>query len=393
MTAAAGRLPAATWRARIAAELAAGWRRATTAAGPVALASVAAAASYGFANVVLGQPAPFFAPAAAWVSLGFSHDRPVRRVAEMALGVSLGVALGEVLGTALGAGAWQVGVALLVAALLARLLDSGALLTTQSGLQAIIIVTLPAGLAGGSFGRWIDALVGGTFALILAVVVPGRSWRRARLAGEQFLGEVAGVLAVLASAMRRGDVKRAADALAFGRASDGRLIAWRAANESGRDAVRFSPVARRHREEIAMLARASTLADHAMRNTRVITRRSLVAIEEHGSLPAVADVVGRLAMVVGALGRSLGTGQDLAARRDELRSIAVDLRPERQSGWRTQALVGLLRSLVVDLLELTGLEYEEAKAELIGTAGEPGPGTPGTGEVRRSPPGRRRPPR
>jgi hypothetical protein len=351
---------------RAAARLHAGSTRVRGATGPVLLAAVAASAAYAIAHVGLGQPAPFFAPAAAWISLGFTRDRQVRRVAEMAIGVSLGVALGEVLGHALGAGVWQVGLALTVAALLARLLDAAALMTTQAGLQAIIIVTLPATLTGGSFGRWIDAIIGGAVALVVAVLVPGRSWRRARAAAEDFLVEVAGVLAILAGALRRGDVKRAGDALASGRASDAMLQRWRSAVEAGQDAVRFSPVARRHRAEIALLARTCTLADHAMRNTRVVTRRSLAAIEEHGVLPVAADVVGRLAVVVAGLGRALGTGEDVAARRDALRLVAVDLRPERYPGWRAQSLVVLLRSLVVDLFEITGLDYEEAKLALQG---------------------------
>ena len=42
----------------------------------------------------------------------------------------------------------------------------------------------------------------------------------------------------------------------------------------------------------------------------------------------------------------------------------VDLQPEAfDEGWRVQSLVVLLRSLLVDLLEITGMDYEQAKAE------------------------------
>ncbi len=343
-----------------------GWGRVQHAAGPVALAAGAAALAYLLAHVLLGQPYPFFAPAAAWISLGFQRDRQVRRVAEMAIGVSLGVALGEVLGHVLGAGAWQVGVALAVAALLARLLDPGVIMTTQAGLQAIIIVVLPATLGSGSFGRWTDALIGGAVALVVAVLVPGRSWRRAHLLAEQFLDEVAGMLAMLAAGLRRGDVKRAADALASGRAAEPLLQSWRAVLAAGRDAVRFSPVARSHRAEIAELTRVCVLADRAMRNARVVTRRSLVAIEAHQDLPALGDLVGRIAVVVSGLARGLRTGADLRGWQVDLRAIGGQLRPEAFEGWRTQSLVVLLRSLLVDLLEITGLSYDEAKSALAG---------------------------
>lgn len=372
MTAAAPARTRAQVRERVTDALRDGRVRAGAAAGPILLAAVAAAVSYALAYRLLGQPTPFFAPAAAWISLGFSRDRQVRRVAEMAIGVSLGVGLGELLGAVLGAGGWQVGVALAVAALLARLLDAAPLMTTQAGLQAIIIVALPVGVAGGSVGRWLDALVGGVVALVVAVLVPGRSWRRAGILAEGFLDEVAGVLALLAAGLRRGDVRRAADALASGRASDAVLQRWRDATAAGADAVRFSPVARRHRHEIEVLAQACTLADHAMRNSRVVTRRSLVAIEEHGPLPRLGDVVGRLAVAVAATGAGLRAREDLSGVRADLSRLAVELGPERFTGWRVQSLVVLLRSLLVDLLEITGMSYEDAKAELArGSGGGP----------------------
>ncbi len=362
----AGRGRAALSRRGGSAALRQGWSRVRLAAGPILLAAATAAAAFTIARGLLGQPYPFFAPAAAWLSLGFNRDRAVRRVAEMAIGVSLGVALGEVLGHLLGIGGWQVGAALAVAAILARFLDAAPLMTTQAGMQAVIIVALPASVTGGSWGRWTDALLGGSLALVVAVVFPGRSWRRAHLLAEQGLAEVGGTLAMLASALRTGDLKRAADALAHGRAAQPVLDSWRAVAASGTEAVRFSPWARRHRAEIDQLARAAYLADHAMRNARVVSRRSLTAIEAHGALVDLGDLVGRLGLVSGEIGEMLRDGTDPGDVQGVLRSLGVDLRPDRFDGWRAQSLVVLLRSLLVDLLQITGVSYEEAKARLAG---------------------------
>jgi uncharacterized membrane protein YgaE (UPF0421/DUF939 family) len=341
-----------------------GWNRVRAAALPIFLAAVAAAVSWAFARQVLGQPYPFFAPAAAWISLGFTRDRRARQVAELAIGVSLGVALGEFLGHTLGVGAWQIGLALFVAALLARLLDRGPLLTSQAGLQAIIIVALPASLAGGSFGRWIDALVGGTVALLVAVLVPGRSWLHARQLARASLGEVAGALALLARALRRGEARRAADALTYAREAQPTLEEWRTVIVTAQEAARFSPVARRHRWEVARLDRACTYSDHAMRNARVVSRRAIATLEEEAALPAVADVTSKLARAADAIGEALGAGMDPTSVRPALRALVAELQPERfAEGWRVQSLVVLLRSLLVDLLEVTGLDYERAKAE------------------------------
>ena len=78
------------------------------------------------------------------MALGFTMDRSVRRVAELAVGVALGVALGDLVVHVIGKGAWQMAVVLFLAAIIGRFLDRGAMLTTQAGVQAIVIVGLPA---------------------------------------------------------------------------------------------------------------------------------------------------------------------------------------------------------------------------------------------------------
>ena len=104
----------------------------------------------------VGHPYPFFAPVSAWIALGFTTDRSVRRVAELAVGVAIGVGLGDLLVHLIGNGAWQVAVVLFVAAILARFLDRGGMLTTQAGVQALVIVGLPAVAATRRSARPVD---------------------------------------------------------------------------------------------------------------------------------------------------------------------------------------------------------------------------------------------
>ena len=135
---------------------------------PILQASVAAGIAFGIGRYGLGHEYPFFAPICAWIALGFSADRSLRRVAEIAVGVAIGVGLGDALVHVIGTGLWQVAVVLFVAAILARLVDRGALLTTQAGVQAMVIVGLPTLAAGGgALGRWTDALVGGSVAFVM----------------------------------------------------------------------------------------------------------------------------------------------------------------------------------------------------------------------------------
>ncbi|MDR1426487.1 MAG: FUSC family protein, partial [Bifidobacteriaceae bacterium] len=86
-----------------------GWNRVREAALPVTEAAIAACAAWEFARLVLQHPAPFFAPVAAWVCLGFSRDRDVRLVGELAIGVSLGVAFGDLAVMLFGHGPVQLG--------------------------------------------------------------------------------------------------------------------------------------------------------------------------------------------------------------------------------------------------------------------------------------------
>ncbi|MDO8121845.1 FUSC family protein [Isoptericola sp. b490] len=343
-----------------------GWARVRRAAVPVALASVGAGGAYAIARYGLGHPKPFFAPVAAWIALGFSADRNLRRVAELAIGVAIGVLAGDQLVHRIGTGAIQVAVVLALAVLLARLLDRGDLLAVQAGVQAMIVVVLPASGAGGPVGRWLDAAVGGLVALVIAALTPQDPRRRARSVAEEAMTEIAEVLGALAQGLRTGDPALARQALLRGRASQPVLDAWHAAAVSARQAARLSPAFRRHRDELAALVAAATLADRAMRNARVLARRaeSVAGDEDVAALAEVVELARRGAQeTAAALSTGAGTG---AAVRTLARAA------EQSDPWHlapggdlhVQGLVLLLRSLVVDLAETAGVEPEAARAML-----------------------------
>lgn len=172
---------------------------------PMMLASVAAALAYAIDQRVLGHPHPFFAPVAAWIALGFSSDRQLRRVAELAIGVTVGVAAGDFVVHVIGSGPWQLGLVLVLTGLAARFLDRGALLATQAGVQALVVVGLPALPSGGPVGRWTDALLGGAVALVFAALSPSDPRARSRVQAREALGELGLMLRDLGSGLRAGD--------------------------------------------------------------------------------------------------------------------------------------------------------------------------------------------
>ena len=355
------------WKVLLGVRARLGGRRLRDSFVPILTAAGTASLAYWVSGNLLGHSLPMFAPIAAWVALGNTADRQLRRVAELGFGATLGVFLGEVFVRAFGTGVLQIGVVLLLSASAAKFLDRGVLLTTQAGVQSIVIVAMPASmLAGGALGRWSDALVGAALALLVTAALPISVTRRLRRLAREALGEIAALLGTLATGLRTGNAQLAADALAQGRRSEPDLESWATAARSAREVVRVNPSLRGERGAVAELSRACTLADRAMRNARVVSRRSVMAIQEDGPAPEIAVHVDSLAGAIGSLAAAVGRGDPPEDARRRLAAVASELAPERyaDAGWRQQTLVSLLRSLAVDALQITGMTRGEALEQL-----------------------------
>ncbi|MFC8192563.1 aromatic acid exporter family protein [Cellulomonas sp. NPDC057328] len=331
-------------------------------------ASVAAGLAFAIARYVVGHDYPFFAPVSAWVALGFSRDRSVRRVAELAAGVAIGVAAGDLVVHLIGSGPWQMALVLFGAALLGRFLDAGPMLTTQAGVQAIVIVGLPSLVGAGAspFSRWVDALVGGAVALAVALLTPTDPRRHPRRLARAATRELAGMLEVLARGLGRQSVDDIEGALLTGRASQPSLDEWRSAAASAAQLVRLAPAHRRHRAELARMVDTAVLTDRAVRNARVLARRAVAAVADGHDAPALADTVEATARGVEDLAEALGNGAEPRGARERLLAVAAALDPYALApdDWQVQSLVLLLRSLVVDLLEAAGVPPGDAREAL-----------------------------
>lgn len=356
-------------RVQLEARVRQGWSRVVAAWFPIVQSAVAGGLAFVFAHQVVGHPYPFFAPVAAWISLGFSTDRSVRKVAELAVGVALGVALGDVIGHVIGSGAWQVAAALVVAALVARFLDRGQMFTMQSGVQAMIIVGLPASaVSGGPFGRWLDALIGGVVALAVAVLTPSDPRRHPRALARTAVEELAGVLHVLATGLTDRSEQDVEHALVRGRSSQPPLNDWSETTSHAVELARVSPSGRRYRDDLVALARAATRIDRAMRNARVLARRALAVVASPAphELSGLGRQVEETALAVDELAAALGAGREPGRARERLQAVAATLDPFAlvPDDWQAQSLVLLQRSLVVDLLEAAGLSPAAARERL-----------------------------
>ncbi len=145
------------------------WRKTAV---PIVQAALAAGLSWLVAVHTVDHRAPFFAPVAAVVCLGITLGQRLRRVTELIVGVGLGVAVGDLLISAIGTGPWQIALVVALAMSVAVLLDGGAVITVQSAVSAILMVTLY--LPGDTSGlnRLVDGLIGGVTGLVVVGVFP-----------------------------------------------------------------------------------------------------------------------------------------------------------------------------------------------------------------------------
>ncbi|RZS62178.1 uncharacterized membrane protein YgaE (UPF0421/DUF939 family) [Xylanimonas ulmi] len=341
-----------------------GVSRVRTSFWPIVQAAAAAGLAYLLGGWLLGHEQPFFAAIAAWACLGFTFDRDVRKIAEVALGVTVGVAVGDLVVQLIGSGWWQLSTVLVVAAVLARFVDRGAVLAAQAGTQAIVVVGLPS-LTGGPFGRAGDAMVGGAVALAVALLTPTDPRRGLRTLGNVATTALAAVVELAAGAVRAADADGLAAALVRARASDPALSEWLERVQHASEQARVS-INRVHRDELERLGAQAVLVERAMRTVRVLVRRAPFELR-HASAPeraVLADLLDRFAAGVRLLAAAVSTGQDAAVARSTLTELAGALDPHETSDWGVRALVVLLRSPVVDVLEAAGAGPQEARAAL-----------------------------
>lgn len=330
---------------------------------PVLQGAVGAAVAITLAQLLLGHPYPFFAGVAAFLSLGLSDERRLRRVGELALGVSLGVGIGDAVVLTLGRGPLQVAGVVVLTVLAARFVDSGHLVATQSGVQSLLVVALPPG-SGGPFARLQDALVGSVVALAVAVLLAVDPRRLPQQRAGVLLGALTRILRQLASALRTADVTVAERALERSRATQPLVEAAAAAVRGGREVARIAPLRRRHRGELAELDVLVRSLDLAARNTRVLARRTVRAVEGEHRLPRLAAAVEGVATATARLRSDVTSGAGVTGARGPLREVSRTLTVEGVSDVQEAAAVQMVRALVVDLFEATGMSHAQSRREL-----------------------------
>lgn len=321
----------------------------------------AAAVAWWVATALLNHENAFFAPVTVMLSLGMSYGQRLRRVIEVTIGVAIGVLVGDTFVHLFGTGVWQIAVVATMAMTIAVLFGAGTMLVTQAGVQSIIVTTLVA-QQEFALSRWLDAVVGGSVALLAATITPASPLRRPRAQAAVVVAELSAILACTSTALRQNDTDLAKQALARARDSEHALDELRDLSAEGIAVVRLSPFRRSHLPAVQAVADLLEPLDRAIRNIRVLVRRASVAVRIREEVPApYVDLISSLAEVTAEISSQLGIRRLATGSRGALTAIARSSSlVDPKASLSAQVIRAQVRSTVVDLLMLTGLTYDEA---------------------------------
>jgi uncharacterized membrane protein YgaE (UPF0421/DUF939 family) len=248
---------------------------------------------------------------------------------------------------------------------IALLLDASPLLVNQVAIQSLVVVmVLPN--PDAAFLRWTDALVGGAVALLAAAVVPGAPLRRPREQAAVVVRRISALLRASADSIEDGDVDRALATLADARTTESLVNELRAAADEGLSVVASSPFRWRHRGGLRRLTDLVEPLDFALRNTRVLARRVAVANYRDEPVPAEYAVFLReLAEVTDRMAAELRADRVASAVREPLVALAHrSSELTRSAALSAEVVLAQMRSILADLLAVTGLDPLEATDQI-----------------------------
>ena len=336
---------------------------------PVLQTAVAVGLAWYLASVIFGHERPVFASIAALISLGVSVGRQWKRALQVILGVGAGIALASFLVLVVGAGPLQMVLVVGLALVVAVFLGAEPLLMTQVGISAITAIGVEAP-SGGIFSpdRLLDALVGACVAVLIQVLFPVDPERRVERSARPIFDELAATLEETAAALENADPGVAESALVRARKTDDQVDELRESLEAARDTARLSPVRRGSLGRLGYYELATDHLDLIVPSARVLARAAMRLLRggepTPGALPeAVADLsraVGALAEYLEEPGRSPEDTRRLALKAARDANAVL----EERNDLAIAAVVAQIRSMTVDILRGTGMDYGEALAAL-----------------------------
>ena len=353
----------ATWLRTALGRLRDGWR-------PIVEATTAATVAWLIATQVVGHPRPFFAPAAALIVLGQARGQRLLRAVEVLLGVAGGVLVADLVAQAVGPHT-TVTVFIVVALTLVIAVAVGAstLLVVQASVSALYVaVVRPVGDGIIPF-RFVDALVGGSVALVVSQLAkPGNPLRPLIADSRDLFAEVASVLEETAAALVVSDRDAAIAALERARGTDAKVDALRDAVSAVRESLVFDVRRRQRLPRVHSVESSISQVDYVVRTVRVLTRATVSVTRVPGDPPpdlvaSIRSLADAVRAVEQALSAELAGAPDrVDAMVEEAERTALDavriggqLLPEAPA-LPVVVIVGQVRNAAIDLLRALGVD-------------------------------------
>jgi uncharacterized membrane protein YgaE (UPF0421/DUF939 family) len=331
--------------------------------------ALAACLAWFLAVLILGLERPTFAPIAAVIVLGLAVGERARRAVELTLGVAFGVALADLLLSVVGVGALQAGVFVVLAMAVAVFLGGGDLGVKEAAISAMIIMfTFTPSAASFPIERFLEALIGGSTALLINALLPVNPERMVEDAAFPVFAESAAVLEGVADALEDGDARRVQRAYVKAREIDARVSGLKEAVAAGRETARLAPARRKSLGHMELYTRAADQIDLTVRDVRALTRAALSVVQPEDPAPQrLLAAIRSLARATESLAAYLQTSGDPP---DETRRLALEAATEAStlleehddlaSNLGINALVDQIHSSAVDLIGGTGMDRSEA---------------------------------
>ncbi len=316
--------------------------------------SVAPALAWWVSMQIFEHNQAFFAPIAAVLTLTVGNGERLSIVVEIVIGAAFGIFVGELLVLMIGRGTWQLMLVVALAVISARFVGLPGLAVTQaviSGVLLVAVVPLP-GMTDPALTRFADALIGGLIALGMIIVLPANPVREMDRGIQGLREELADILDKVAEALRDGDAGKAAEALSRARSTQPMVDTVGALADSASEMARLSPFRWRQRTEMARRANALIELDHAVRNTRVLTRRTAAMLRHHEPVPdGLADAVAGLARLARTDAGNVPALIEVARQAIGAASAGLTI--------NTAALASQVRAIVADMMLAAGTPYDD----------------------------------
>ena len=331
--------------------------------------SAATGLSYLVATRGLGHEQAFFAPVAAIVTLMAGGGARVRTVVELVIGVAIGVLVGELLILAIGRGAWQMALVVALAVVVGTMLGLTGIALTQAATSSVLLTAVIPFVGSGNpaITRFLDALVGGLVGLAMVLAIPRNPVRDIDREVQSFLTRLSAILKLVASALREGDSSQADRALASARGMQPLVDTMRDTAHNVAEVARISPIRWRQRAHVRLYTDTVIDLDNAVRDARVLARKTSAMLRHHEQVPADMSVaIDALAGAIGIFADDLSEQDDFEEARGELVQAArmASLALAEAVTMNSASIAAQVRSLAADLLYASGYTRDEIDERL-----------------------------